>query len=69
MMFREIELYDIRHNPVKVNCIMTDNAHVLYNQLYALVDRNHVALDEYTMRALQSLENYLKKVLDKSPKV
>lgn len=65
MIFREISLYDIRHNPIKVNEIMTDNAHVLSNQLYVLVEGNHVAFDEDTVKALQSLENYLKKVLDK----
>lgn len=69
MMFREIDFYDIRHNPAKVNEIMTDNIHVLSNQLYVLVEGNHVALDEDTMKALQSLENYLKKVLDKSLRV
>lgn len=69
MMFREIDFYDIRHNPAKVNEIMTDNAHVLSNQLYVLVEGSHVVFDEDTMKALQSLENYLKKVLDKSQKV
>ena len=69
MMFREIDFYDIRHNPAKVNEIMTDNAHALSNQLYVLVEGNHVAFDEDTMKALQSLENYLKKVLDKSSNV
>lgn len=66
MMFREINSYDIHHNPAKINEIMTDNAHVLSNQLYILVEGNQVVFDEDTMKALQSLENYLKKVLDKS---
>lgn len=65
MMFKEIELYDIQHNPAKVNEILTDNVHVLSNQLYVLVEGNHVELDEETMKALGSLEKYLKKVLDK----
>lgn len=69
MMFKEIELYDIRNNPAKVNITMTDNVHVLHNQLYILVDGNHVPLDKDTMNALQSLENYLKKVLDKSSRM
>lgn len=69
MMFREISFYDIRHNPAKVNEIMTDNVHVLSNQLYVLVEGNHVAFDEDTMKALASLEKYLKKVLDKQPQV
>ena len=69
MMFKEIDFYDIRHNSAKVNEIMTDNIHVLSNQLYVLVEGNHVAFDEDTIKALQSLENYLKKVLDKSPRV
>lgn len=69
MMFREIDFYGICHNPTKVNEIMTDNAHALSNQLYVLVEGNHVVFDEDTMKALQSLENYLKKVLDKSSNV
>lgn len=69
MMFREIDLYDICHNPAKINEIMTDNVHVLSNQLYVLIEGNHVTFDEDTMKALQSLENYLKKVLDKSSNV
>lgn len=69
MMFREIDFYDICHNPAKVNEIITDNVHVLSNQLYVLVEGNHVVFDDDTMKALQSLENYLRKVLDKSPKV
>lgn len=69
MMFRELDFYDIRHNPAKVNEIMTDNVHVLSNQLYVLVEGNHVAFDEDTTKALESLKNYLEKVLDKSPRV
>lgn len=69
MMFRELDFYDICHNPAKVNKIITDNIHVLSNQLYVLVEGNHVAFDADTMKALQSLENYLKKVLDKPPRV
>lgn len=69
MMFRELEFYDIRHNPAKVNEIMTDNVHVLSNQLYVLVEGNHVAFDADTTKALESLKNYLEKVLDKSPRV
>ena len=69
MMFKEIDFYDIRHNPAKVNEIMTDNAHVLSNQLYVLVEGNHVVFDEDTLKALQSLKNYLQRVLDKSPRV
>ncbi len=68
MIFKDINAYDIHHNLVKVNCIITDNAHALSNLLYILVEGNHVTLDEDTMKALQSLENYLKKVLDKTPK-
>lgn len=68
MIFKEINAYDIRNNPIKINEIMTDNVHILSNQLYVLIEGNNVTLDEYTMKALQSLENYLKKVLDKSTK-
>lgn len=69
MMFREIDFHDICHNPTKVNEIMTDNVHVLSNQLYVLVEGNHVVFDEDTIKALQSLKNYLEKVLDKPLRV
>lgn len=69
MMYQEISFRDICHNPAKVNEIMTDNVHILSNQLYVLVEGNHVAFDEDTIKALESLEKYLKKVLDKSPRV
>lgn len=69
MFYREISLFDIRHNPARVNEIMTDNAHILSNELYVLVEGNHVTFDEVTIKALQSLENDLKRVLDKLPKV
>lgn len=66
-MFKEIEFYDIRHNPAKVNEILTDNVHCLSNQLYVLVEGNHIAFDNDTIKALESLEKYLKKALDKTP--
>lgn len=69
MMYREIDFFDVRYNPAKVNEIITDNVHILSNQLYVLVEGNHVVFDEDTMKALKSLENYLQKVLDKSPRV
>ena len=69
MMYREIDFFDVRYNPAKVNEIITDNVHVLSNQLYILVEGNHVVFDEDTMKALESLENYLQKVLDKLPRV
>lgn len=65
MMFQEIDFHDIRYNPVKVNAILTDNVHVLSNQLYVLVEGNHVVFDDDTLKALNSLEKYLQKVLDK----
>lgn len=65
MMYREIDFFDVRYNPAKVNEIITDNVHVLSNQLYVLVEGNHVVFDEDTTKALQSLKNYLEKVLDK----
>lgn len=65
MMFQEIDFHDIRYNPAKVNAILTDNVHVLSNQLYVLVEGNHVVFDDDTIKALNSLEKYLQKVLDK----
>ena len=69
MQYKELTLYDIRHNPPKVQCIVTDNAHHFSNDLYILADGNHFELDTDTLNALDSLkskiENFLEKGLTK----
>lgn len=56
-MYKEIELYDIKNNPKKVNCIISDNTSTLLNDLYILKigNKSIFQFDEYTIRALKSL--------------
>lgn len=35
-MYKEVQLYDIKNNPNKINCIISDNASTLLNDLYIL---------------------------------
>ena len=69
MIYKEISNYDIKHNPQKVQCILTDNAHHFDNDLYILADGNHFEFDTDTRNALNHLklriENILKNTLDK----
>lgn len=64
MEYKEINIYDIKHNSLKVNCIVTDNAHHFLNDLYILIEGNHFELDSETRKALKSLMEKIKKVLD-----
>lgn len=65
MEYKEIHLYDIKHNSLKVNCIVTDNAHHFLNDLYILTEGNHFKFDSDTRKALRSLMVKIEKVLDK----
>ena len=65
MQYEELELYDIKHNPSKVQCIVTDNAHHFYNDLYTLADGNHFEFDADTLKALDSLKTKIENILEK----
>ena len=65
MQYEELTLYDIRHNPPKVQCIVTDNAHHFYNDLYTLADGNHFEFDADTLKALDSLKSKIENILEK----
>lgn len=64
-IYREVDLYDIKHNPYKVNCIIGTNAYHFSNELYILADGNHFEFDNETRKALETLKKSLEKVLDK----
>lgn len=64
-MFKEVQLYDIKRNPLKVNCIMTDNANYFSNELYILAEGNHFKFDSETLKAFEALKKSLEEVLDK----
>ena len=52
---KEIQLYDIKNNPNKVNMILTDNCKKFSNEIYILAQGNHFNFDEETKGALKSL--------------
>lgn len=56
-MYKEIQLYDIKNNPKKVNCIISDNASTLLNDLYILNigNKDTFQFDEDTIYALKRL--------------
>ena len=64
MRYKEIEFYDIKNNPKKVNITLTDNINYFNNDLYILACGNHFNFDEYSIQALKSLKERIEKVLD-----
>lgn len=56
-MYKEIQLYDIKNNPKKVNCIISDNASALLNDLYILNigNKSTFQFDKDTIDALKCL--------------
>ena len=56
-MYKEIQSYDIKNNPKKVNYIISDNASALFNDLYILNNGNKgtFQFDEDTIYALKRL--------------
>lgn len=52
---KEIQLYDIKNNPEKVNNILVDNLLELDNELYILATGNHFNFDDDTKWALRKL--------------
>lgn len=60
---KEIQLYDIKNNPNKVNIILTDNCKKFSNEIYILAQGNNFNFDKETKEALKSLvsniENYV----------
>ena len=55
MTYKEITMYDIIHNPQKVQNIITDNANHFNNDLYILKDGNHFEFDATIRDALNCL--------------
>lgn len=56
-MYKEIQLYDIKNNPKKVNYIISDNASTLLNDLYILNigNKGTFQFDEDTIYTLKRL--------------
>lgn len=65
MEYREIEYSDIKLNPLKVQCIVTDNAHHFDNVLYILTEGRHFEFDIDTRDALHSLMLRIQNILTK----
>lgn len=51
----EIELFDIKNDPPKVNRIIEDTAHALDIELYILIRGNHFEFSEDTKWILKKL--------------
>lgn len=51
----DIQLYDIKNIPKKVNVILTNNAIEFANEIYILVQGNHFNIDDEAKWALQKL--------------
>ena len=58
-----MELYDIKNNPLKIQCEITDRAKELENDLYILIDGNHFDLDFETRNALRSLWSQIGRII------
>ena len=54
-MMGDIQNYDIKNNPHKVNIILTDNAKKFANEIYILVEGNHFNIDDEAKWALRKL--------------
>lgn len=52
---KDIQSYDIKNNPNKVNIILTDNAIEFANEFYILIQGNHFNIDDEAKWALQKL--------------
>lgn len=65
MEYKEIEYCDIKLNPLKVQCIVTDNAYHFDNDLYILTEGNHFEFDIDTRDALHSLMLRIQDILTK----
>lgn len=66
MLFKEIQYFDIKNNPQKIQEIVTDNAHHFNNILYVLKDGNHFEFDTDTRDALNMLMLRIQNILKKT---
>lgn len=57
---KDIQIYDIKNNPHKVNIILTENAIEFANEIYILVQGNHFNIDDEAKWALQKLVKDIK---------
>lgn len=64
MIYKEIESYDVAHNPNKVNVTITDNANHFWNDLFILVNGRGFHLDTISKMALKDLSNKINEILD-----
>ena len=60
-MYKEIQGYDLWHNPEKVINILSDNAKSLSNDLYIIVQGNGYKLPADVVKTLKSLAKTIDK--------
>ena len=65
MVYKEVELYDIKHNHNKVNITITNNAKHFWNDLFVFVNGAGLRLDSQSKMALKDLADKIDEVLDK----
>ena len=63
MIYKEINSYDIKNNPQKIQEIMTDNTNHFDNDLYILTEGNHFKFDTDTRDALNCLALRIQNIL------
>lgn len=65
MVYKEVELYDIKHDHNKVNTTITNNAKHFWNDLFVFVNGCGLRLDSQSKIALKDLAEKINEVLDK----
>lgn len=67
MMYREIELFDIKHYPSAVCSYLCDNANALHNDLYICVEGNRMDIPKDVQESLLSLSKTIQEYFGKNP--
>ena len=66
-MYREVELYDIKHRPNIVYADLCANANTLNNDLYICVEGNRMDIPKDVQESLLSLSRTIQKYFGKNP--
>ena len=66
---KDIQIYDIKNNPNKVNIILTENAIEFANEIYILIQGNYFNIDDEAKWALQKLAKDIEYYVLKEKKI
>ena len=64
-MYKEIELFDIKHYPSAVCSYLCDNANALHNDLYICVKDNQMDIPKDVQKSLLSLSRTIQEYFEK----